>query len=247
MTSTDTSRSGGGHGTLLKRKIELAGRLLASPLDAFWNHPGLGEIFPQFLLAIHGSVRATIPLMEAAITVASRRSETDQICARLLPYFMQHIEEERGHEEWLLQDLEAVGVGRDDVFGRVPNATIAGVAGAQYYWIFHAHPVALLGFFAVLEGNPPVTADLIALEERTGLPAAAFRMLKYHAEIDSVHAAEIYSLLDSLPLSPLHAQLVGISALHTLAMPGIVLPQSRPSGLASNRPCVNPIEVIRGR
>jgi hypothetical protein len=218
VTPADTSRSGGGHGTLLKRKIEIAGRLLASPLDAFWNHPGLGEIFPQFLLAIHGSVRATIPLMEAAITVAGRRSDTDPICARLVPYFLQHIEEERGHEEWLLQDLEAVGVGRNDVFGCVPNATIAGIAGAQYYWIFHVHPVALLGFFAVLEGNPPVTADLMAIQERTGLPAAAFRMLRYHAEVDLAHAADIYSLLDSLPLSTLHTQLVGISALHTLAM-----------------------------
>jgi hypothetical protein len=208
----------GRHGTLLKRKIELAGGLLASSLDAFWNHPELAEIFPRFLLAIHGSVRATIPLMEAATTIARGRSETDQICARLLPYFAQHIEEERGHEEWLLQDLEAIGVGRDDAFGCVPNATIAAVVGAQYYWIFHAHPVALLGFFAVLEGNPPVAADLMAVEERTGLPAEAFRMLRYHAEVDAVHAAEIYSLLDSLPLSTLDAQLVGISALHTLAM-----------------------------
>jgi hypothetical protein len=43
-------------------------------------------------------------------------------------------------------------------------------------------------------------------------------MLRSHAELDSTHAADIYSLLDSLPLSTLHAQLVGISALHTLAM-----------------------------
>lgn len=203
---------------LLRRKIELAGRLLAPSANALWNHPRLANIFPEFLLAIHGSVRATIPLMEAAIAIAGRKGDADPICAELTRYFSQHIAEERGHEEWLLQDLEAIGIDRRDVFARVPNRFIAGIAGAQYYWIFHAHPVALLGFFAVLEGNPPVVDDLAVIQHQTGLPPDAFRMLKYHAEVDKAHADDLYSLLDSLPLRVFHTELLGVSALHTVGM-----------------------------
>jgi hypothetical protein len=215
LTLSSTPTGGGRHGELLKRKIDFGGRVLAPTLDAFWKHPRLAEMFPKFLLAIHGSVRATIPLMELAIEVCRRRD--DPICSQLLPYFTQHIAEERGHEDWLLEDLEAIGISRDHVFGTVPHRLIAGVAGAQYYWISHVHPVALLGFFAVLEGNPPIASDLADIQEQTGMRMEAFRMLTHHAEVDKAHAAEIYALLDRLPLSPFHAELVGVSALHTLS------------------------------
>ena len=34
-------------------------------------------------------------------------------------------------------------------------ATAAALVGAQYYWIRHVHPVALLGYVMLLEGYPP--------------------------------------------------------------------------------------------
>jgi len=40
--------------------------------------------------------------------------------------------------------------------------------GAQYYWIHHFHPVALLGYIAVLEGRPPSPTLVEELIERTG-------------------------------------------------------------------------------
>jgi hypothetical protein len=201
----------------LRRKIRLAAPLVAPSAEAFWAHPELRELFPQFLMAIYGSVSSTIPLMEAAIQ-QTERHHTDPVCAQLAGYFPKHIAEESEHEEWLLRDLEAIGINRLDVRARLPNRAIAGMVGAQYYWILHAHPVALLGFFAVLEGHPPDVDHLLDVERRTALPAEAFRMLTYHATVDQTHADELFALLDRLPLDALHVELIGMSALHTLDM-----------------------------
>jgi hypothetical protein len=156
--------------------------------------------------------------MEAARQVVQRSRETDPISALLAEYFPKHIIEEKEHEDWLLDDLAALGLDRRSVLERVPNRIIASMVGAQYYWISHAHPVALLGFFAVLEGHPPTADHLRAVQRRTGLPADAFRMLTYHAEVDKEHADDLYALLDRLPLSDRQTELVGVSALHTIAM-----------------------------
>ena len=67
-----------------------------------------------------------------------------------------------------------------------------------------------------LEGHPPSVRELERVRARTGLPRDAFRFLLAHAEIDPHHAAELFGLLDELPLSPAQSSLVGLSALHTV-------------------------------
>ena len=54
---------------------------------------------------------------------------------------------------------------------RMPSPTVAALVGSQYYWIFHYHPVALLGFVALfVEGHPPTPQLIEVLNERTGFP-----------------------------------------------------------------------------
>ena len=38
---------------------------------------------------------------------------------------------------------------------RPPAPAVAALVGAQYYWVLHHHPVALLGYIGLLEGYPP--------------------------------------------------------------------------------------------
>jgi hypothetical protein len=205
-------------GDLLRRKIALAAPVLHSSCGRFWEHEHLSELFPLFLAAIHGSVRATVPLMQAAM--AASRASRDALGTLLYDYFEHHIAEEADHEEWLLQDLEVLGICRDAVLADPGAPSIAALVGPQYYWIRHGHPVALLGFFAVLEGHPPTLEHLEDVRRRTGLPRAAFRMLEHHAELDAVHGDELFSLIDRLPLEPAHVELIGVSALHTLGAIG---------------------------
>jgi hypothetical protein len=211
-----------GHGDLLRRKIRLSASLLNDVSTRFWEHDELAVLFPAFLLTIYGSVRATVPLMSAAISELRRRAPCDELDRRLIAYLEQHAREEADHEDWLLADLASLGVGRETARSTPGSPAIASLVGAQYYWIHHAHPVALLGFFAVLEGHPPTVAHVDDVRRRTGLPADGFRMLRRHAELDAAHSDELFALIDDLPLRPREAALLGVSAFHTIGALGDV-------------------------
>ena len=90
------------------------------------------------------------------------------------------------------------------------------VVGSQYYWIHHYHPVAMLGYIAVMEGNPPKTEFIEDVARRNRLPLEAFSSFLLHAKIDLKHRADLDSLLDELPISPEQHAVVGLSALQTI-------------------------------
>ena len=209
-----------GHAQALRRKTALFLPRLMEAGRAFVDHPRVAELYPEYLVAMHGVIRASVPLMETALARA-RDLEDDPVAAGLAEYLVEHIEEERDHDEWLLEDLEVLGIPRSAVLSRPPTPTIAALVGAQYYWTLHHHPVALLGYIALLEGNPPPPALISELMDRTGLDPKAFRTLIAHGELDPHHRDELEERLDSLPLSAGQSAVLGMSALfatHTLAL-----------------------------
>ena len=181
-----------------------------------WSHPSVRDLYASYLIAVHGLIRASVPLMEAALGRAQERAPDDAVAAAMVDYLSGHIPEERGHDEWVLEDLEAVGGSRQDALDQFPSLSTARAVGAQYYWIHHVHPVALLGFIAVLEGHPPSVAGLDQLVRITGLPKAAFRTLYGHARLDVGHRDDLDDLLDRLPLDERLASLMEKSAVHTI-------------------------------
>ena len=54
--------------------------------------------------------------------------------------------------------------------------------------------------------------------ETTGLPRDGFRQLLLHARLDAVHARDLHRVLDSLPLESHHEELIGLSAMQTMAL-----------------------------
>jgi Iron-containing redox enzyme len=200
----------------LRRKIRLVSGGLEQAAHTFWAHPQLRELFPEFLLMDYSISRATTPVMEAAYAVARRRSDTDAVAGCVAEYLSTHIPEELHHDEWLLADLEALGQKREQVLERLASPTAAALVGAQYYWIFHAHPVSLLGYLAVLEGEPPSTVFLAEALAKSGLPAKAFRTYIQHGHLDPQHRDDLNEALDRMPLTAEHRDLLGISAIQTV-------------------------------
>jgi hypothetical protein len=198
----------------LRAKIELVLPELANVAQALWGHPDFRELYPSFLFAMHGLTRASVPLMQAALDQALIRD--DPLSAQLAAYFRHHIPEERGHDEWVLEDLRVLGIDSADVLAKQPSAVIAELVGSQYYWIFHYHPVALLGYIAVIEGYPPSPEGVAELQTISGYPVAAFRTLAKHARLDLRHRADLNELLDELPLTPELEVVLGVSALRTV-------------------------------
>lgn len=184
------------------------------------DHPRARDLFPIYLATGYHVGRAMVPLMETALARATELAPRDPVAKGLAAYLERHIPEEMHSEEpggAHLDDLEALGVDPFALRASLPPPKIAALIGAQYYWIFHYHPVSLLGFLE-LEAFYPHRSTLERLIEKTGLPRDGFRLLLLHAKLDVAHARELHRVLDSLPLDPHHEQLIGLSALQTIAL-----------------------------
>ena len=201
----------------LRGKLELVLPVLLATSRRLISHPGLHAIYPEFLIMAHGIVRASVPLIETALTTA-RTLPNDQVAVLLADYLEHHIPEERGHDDWLLADLESVGVPRDQVLDRVPSPTIAALVGSQYYWVQHVHPVGLLGYIAMFECYPPARQDIDRVQAATGYGPEAFRTLLLHADLDIQHGHDLDELLDSLPLTEQQRTLMGLSAMSSVQL-----------------------------
>jgi pyrroloquinoline quinone (PQQ) biosynthesis protein C len=204
------------HSKELRAKIRLAEPCLSAVADDFWRHRRLAKMFPDFLFMLHSIIRSSVPMMNAAAESARSRADSDPVAARIAGYLLQHAREEAHHDEWLLDDMVAIGMNRSEVLTRMPSPTVASLVGAQYYWMFHVHPVSFLGYLAVLEGNPPSAIELRQIRSRHGLPEGGFRTMVKHAQLDPHHRDELYEQIDALPLTEEHASLLAFSAFHTI-------------------------------
>jgi hypothetical protein len=200
---------------LLRAKISFASGELSRVADTLWNHPAFATVYPNYLFCNHAVVRASVPVMRAALAAASERPG-DPVAAGLVEYLSEHIPEEMHHDDWLLEDIGVLGISATECWERHPPSSVAALVGAQYYWAAHVHPVAVLGYIAVLEGNPPDLEHVSGVAARSGVPLAAFSTLVRHAEIDPFHRSALDQTLDRLPLTDAHASLVGVSAFHTI-------------------------------
>lgn len=202
---------------LLQKKIRLVSPHTLSNTPSVLTHPRLREFFADMLFVLYSTIWATVPLMEEALRVSQERAASDAVAAELVPYYETHIAEELHHDEWMLDDMETLGLDRTEILERIPPSGLAAAVGAQYYWILHYHPVALLGYFAALETDPVPASVVETAAAESGLPRAAFRTLFLHAEHDFDHCAELNRLIDRLPLEPRHVKVMSMSAMQIAA------------------------------
>jgi hypothetical protein len=158
-----------------------------------------------------------VPLTETALARSRELPNDDQLAAPLAKYLEEHVDEELHHDETLLGDLEVLGIDRASVLERMPSPAVAALVGSQYYWILHYHPVAFLGYVALMEGYPPTPELIETLITRTGYPREAFRTYVEHAELDPGHRDGLDRTIDSLALEAWHESALGLSAIATAA------------------------------
>ncbi len=206
----------------LSAEVHLKRRLVSARLWAaehrLWTHPRIADLYPEILFRMHCMARASVPLMEAARDRLRPAAPRDRVAAGVVDYLDELIAGEQEHDDWILEDLEALGLPREEVLARVPPPTVAALVGAQYYWIFHHHPVALLGFIAVVEADPPTVDRIESIMQRTGLPRDACRHFLRHAVLEPAHNRLLEKTLDSLPFTAEHRNAIGVNVLGTLSM-----------------------------
>ncbi|ODS24516.1 hypothetical protein AB835_03500 [Candidatus Endobugula sertula] len=199
----------------LQAKLNIVVPTLMSEANTIWRHPNLVQLYPIYLETMHMVVRSSVSLMDAAIDTAKKKP-TDSVASRLINYLEIHREEERGHDQWLLEDYAVTGGDPEFLRKKIPSTNVAEMVGAQYYWLYHYHPVSLLGHMAALEGNHPPLGFAEKLSGLSGYPIEAFRAIKRHEVLDIYHKQELYELIDNLALTAEHKKIINLSGMHTM-------------------------------
>jgi pyrroloquinoline quinone (PQQ) biosynthesis protein C len=183
------------HEQLLKQSADARQGLLATPIIQGCLH---GEVslpsYLAFLREAYHHVRHTVPLLQATK-------------AALLPHHAwlrspldEYIEEEFGHDEWILHDIAACGADAEAVrHGRPGHATEVMVAYA-YDTIARRNPLGFFGMVHVLEGTSVSLALMAAdaIQAPLRLPDAAFSYLRSHGTLDVEHTAHFARLMDRI-------------------------------------------------
>lgn len=196
---------------LLWAKIRLAEERLFSATSTFWTHPRLPQLLAPFLMQAHCVMRSSLTLMSVAQDRALALPD-DPVARGLASYLRVHLEEELGHDLWMLEDIKALGFTEREVFCAQPCTALVSMIGAQYFWMTHVHPVAIMGYLILAEGYAPLASQLDEIQARTGAPADAFRCLRRHADDDPSHLAGLNKTLDSMCLGVSQARAVGLCA-----------------------------------
>jgi hypothetical protein len=180
------------------------------------EHPIPRAMYRALLELLYSEVRATVPLLTAAEhRAAELAAESDTVAEAMTAWLHEHIIEEADHAAWILEDYARIGGDPEALTARPGSPTIAAMVGSVYYWTLHAHPVAILGYCAVLEGYPPSHTFIDYMIRSTGFPDEAFGTLRHHSTIDVEHGDEIFDLIDQLPLSTRHEAVIGMTALQS--------------------------------
>lgn len=102
---------------------------------------------------------------------------------------VHYLEEEVGHEEWILNDIEAAGGNKDAVRRSVPNLETQVLVAYNYDYIARKNPVGFLGMVFMLESTSTQIANkgAEAIKSSLQLPRTAFTYLFSHGELDISH------------------------------------------------------------
>ena len=151
------------------------------------------ELYIDFLTQAYHHVRHTFPLLALAAARTSDESYQDAL--------VEYMEEERGHEKWILDDIAAMGGNAEAVRRGKPGIACQVMVGYTYYAIEWVSPYAMLGSVHVLEGMSTQLADKAADAVENSLEHQGkngFSYLRSHGALDIEHVAFFKKLVNSI-------------------------------------------------
>ena len=145
-----------------------------------------------FLTEAYHHVKHTTPLLMAC---GSRLPEKYEW---LRTAVAEYIEEEVGHQEWILNDIKACGGYAEAVRRAAPRAATELIVAYAYDVIARVNPVGFFGMVLVLEGTSVALATHAgkALQQSLNLGSDAFSYLTSHGSLDISHMNFYESLIN---------------------------------------------------
>lgn len=163
-------------------------------LDAVANGMPL-ERYRKFLLELYHVVWHFNPVSAAA---ASRIGDAHR---QVRYYLYDHMQDESGHEEWVLNDLVSVGVSPEDTRAWRPSVDTLALCGYNYWTADRGQPCSVLGMMYVLEVIASVYAGPFATAVKEALLLDGERGTSFigsHASMDVEHMASLRTVLNTL-------------------------------------------------
>ncbi len=151
-------------------------------------------LYVDFLTQAYHHVRHTVPLLMA---VGARLPDRH---AWLRDAVLHYLEEETGHDQWILNDIEAAGGDRAGAAASCPAIATEAMVAYAYDTVMRGNPVGFFGMVHVLEGTSVSLALTAAdrIQAALGLPARAFTYLRSHGELDKEHVNDLAAILARL-------------------------------------------------
>jgi len=150
--------------------------------------------YVAFLTEAFHHVRHTVPLLRACKAALPAHH------AWLREPLDEYIAEEQGHDEWILDDLRACGADAEAIRHGEPAIATDVMVAYAYDTIARRNPLGFFGMVHVLEGTSVALALAAAdvIQQRLGLPDAAFSYLRSHGTLDREHTAHFALLMDRI-------------------------------------------------
>lgn len=147
-----------------------------------------------FLTQAYHHVKHTVPLLMA---VGSRLPAEKENYREAIA---EYIEEELGHQEWILNDLAACGVDKEKIRYARPNMSTELMVAYAYDTVMRNNPMAFFGMVFVLEGTSINLATQAAdiIQQHLNLSNNAFSYLRSHGSLDQQHMVFFAKLMNSL-------------------------------------------------
>ena len=157
-----------------------------------------GEItidqYKEFLTQAYHHVKYTVPLLMACGSLLPEEYEW------LREAIGEYIEEEMGHQEWVLNDISALGGDKEAI--RVSQPNIETEVMVSYAWdtIHRLNPIGFFGMVFVLEGTSIALATKAAesIKRKNKLGNEAFSYLNSHGSLDIEHVAFFENLMNKV-------------------------------------------------
>ena len=181
--------------TLQDRTAAERDHLLAAPVLQLAVDGQLSlQTYIAFLTQAYHHVKHTVPLLMACGARLPERHEW------LRSAIAEYIEEELGHQEWILNDLAACGADPEAVRHGQPALATELMVSYVYDRIARHNPVSFFGMVNVLEGTSIALATRAAgtIRSSLGLPPEAFSYLNSHGSLDLEHMDFFATLMNRL-------------------------------------------------
>lgn len=150
--------------------------------------------YQAFLTEAYHHVKHTVPLLMA---VGSRLSSAQEYYREAIA---EYIEEELGHQEWVLNDIAATGADKEQVRHGTPRLATELMVAYAYDTVLRGNPLSFFGMVLVLEGTSVNLATGAAeiIQQQLQLPNKAFSYLRSHGSLDIEHLSFFEKLMDTI-------------------------------------------------